>query len=101
MAQGGLGIKPIAEFLMLSTGYECFRKSLIDALVHEKASEGDTPLAAELGTCFETGALSAIAGGSASARTIPGSFPPSSTVRCFRVGAADAKTLRPVSEDPV
>jgi hypothetical protein len=35
--EGGLGIKSIAEFLMLSTGYECFRQSLIDALVHEKA----------------------------------------------------------------
>ena len=46
-AQGGLGIKPIAQFLMLSTGYECFRKSLIDALVHEKAFEGHTPLATE------------------------------------------------------
>src|SRR6202041_1489473 len=62
-AQGGLGIKPIAKFLMLSTGYECFRKSLIDALVHEKAFEGDTPLATEcehaskqvLGDCLGIG----------------------------------------------
>src|SRR6202041_4102336 len=62
-AQGGLGIKPIAESLMLSTGYECFRKSLIDALVHEKAFEGDTPLATEcehaskqvLGDCLGIG----------------------------------------------
>ena len=46
-AEGGLGIKSIAEFLLLSTGYECFRKSLIDVLVHEKAFQGDTPLAAE------------------------------------------------------
>ena len=62
-AQGGLGIKPIAEFLILSTGYECFRESLIDALVHEKAFEGDTPLATEcehaskqaLGDCLGIG----------------------------------------------
>src|SRR5258708_8228919 len=46
-AQGGLGIKPIAELLMLSTGYECFRKRLIDALVHEKASATATPLPPE------------------------------------------------------
>src|ERR1700739_893816 len=46
-AESGLGIKSIAELLMLSTGYECFRKSLIDALVHEKPFEGDTPLATE------------------------------------------------------
>src|SRR6266481_8997576 len=62
-AQGGLGIKPIAELLMLSTRYECFRKSLIDALVYEKAFEGDTPLATEcehalkqvLGDCLRIG----------------------------------------------
>jgi hypothetical protein len=48
---------------MVSTGYECFRKSLIDALVHEKAFEGDTPLATEcehaskqvLGDCLGIG----------------------------------------------
>src|ERR1700721_405754 len=44
-AQGGLGIEPIAEFLAFSTRYECFRNSLIHALVHEKAFERDTPLA--------------------------------------------------------
>ena len=32
---------------------------------------------------------------------MPASFPPNSRVKCFSVGAADAKTLRPVSEDPV
>src|ERR1700741_3091144 len=62
-AQGSLGIKAIADFLMLSTGYDCFRKCLIEALVHEKAFEGDTPLAAEcehaskqgLGDCLRIG----------------------------------------------
>src|ERR1700722_14602320 len=62
-AEGGPGIKPIAEFLMLSTGYECLRKRWIDALVHEEAFEGDTPLATEqehalkqvLGDCLRIG----------------------------------------------
>jgi hypothetical protein len=46
-AQSRLRIKPIAEFLMLSTGYECFRESFIHAFVDEEAFQGDTSLAAE------------------------------------------------------
>jgi len=43
----------------------------------------------------------AIFSGSASERTIPGSFPPSSSVTRLSVAAADSNTRFPVNVDPV